>query len=144
MFQGKPTMLVVDADASHRQSLRRQLRAEGYRVLEAVDYRDAENVQQQHRGQIDLLLTSVSLPGGNGYELAKSLLGLEPELGVLFVTGETGAKVGQYYDSQWPELHKLTRPFRAADLSQRVHAILRSRATPRLERTACGSSNSAF
>ncbi len=124
MLQGKQTILVVDADASHRQALRRQLRSEGYRVLEATDHRDAENVQQQHRDQIDLLLTSISLPGGNGYELVKSLLGLEPELRVLFMSGETGAKLGQYYDNEWTELDTLTRPFQPSDLSRRIQAIL--------------------
>jgi CheY-like chemotaxis protein len=56
----KQTILVVDADSSHRQSMRRALRAESYRVLEAVDYRYAENVQQQHCGQIDLLVTAIA------------------------------------------------------------------------------------
>src|SRR5260370_22030687 len=97
MPKGKPTILVVDADARHRESMRRVLRAEGYRVLEAADYRAAENVHQQHRGQIDLLLTALSLPVGNGHDLAQALRDVESELKRLFVSGSTGAKAGRYY-----------------------------------------------
>jgi len=126
MSKGKPTILVVDADSSHRQSVRSTLRAGEYRVLEAVDYRHAEHVQQQHRGQIDLLLTAISLPGGNGYELAKALADAEPHLKVLFVSGETGAKASRYYNAPWVELQTLTRPFEPADLLQRVEFLLES------------------
>lgn len=124
--KGDPTILVVDADSSHRQSLRRALRAVGYRVLEALDYRGAENVQQQHRGEVDLLVTAISLPGGNGYELARTLADVEPDLKVLFVSGETGAKTSRYYVSAWTELHTLTRPFELTDLLQRIKFILES------------------
>jgi two-component system, cell cycle sensor histidine kinase and response regulator CckA len=105
--------------------MRRALRAVGYRVLEALDYRGAENVQQQHRGEVDLLVTAISLPGGNGYELARTLADVQPDLKVLFVSGETGAKASRYYVSAWTE-HTLTRPFELTDLLQRVKFILES------------------
>ena len=95
-------------------------------MLEAVDYRAAENVQQQHRGQIDLLLTAISLPGGNGYELAKALVNIEPGLKVLFVSGEAGAKASRYHNTFWTELQTLTRPIEATDLLRRVKSILES------------------
>jgi two-component system cell cycle sensor histidine kinase/response regulator CckA len=120
------TILVVDADSSHRESLRRALRAEGYRVLEALDYGGAENIQQQHRGQVDLLVTAISLPGGNGYELARSLVNIEPELKVLYVSGETGAKMSRYYIAACSELNRLTRPFKLTDLLHRIKFILES------------------
>jgi len=124
MFEGRATILVVDADSAHRQSVRRTLRAEGYRVLEALDYQGAENVQQRHSGQIDLLLTAISLPGGNGYELARALLNVEPDLKVLFVSGETGAKASRYYTAPCVGLQTLPRPFEPADLLRRVKFLL--------------------
>lgn len=95
-------------------------------MLEAVDYRGAENVQQQHGGQIDLLLTAISLPGGNGYELARALLNVEPDLKVLFVSGQTGAKASRYYTAPWAELQTLPRPFEPADLLRLVKSLLES------------------
>src|ERR1700674_4009649 len=98
MFKGKPTILVVDGDAQHRESARRALRTRGYRVLEAADYQHAENVHAQHCGQIDLLLTAISLPGGNGYELCNALRAVDKGIKVLYVSGQAGAKVSEFYD----------------------------------------------
>lgn len=94
-------------------------------MLEAADCRAAENVQR-HGGQIDLLLTAISLPGGTGYELAKALVDVEPHLKVLFVSGETGAKASRYQNPPSTELQTLTRPFEPADLLRRVKSILKS------------------
>ena len=113
---------MVDADASHRESLRSVLRAEGYRVLEATDYRSAENAHRVYLGQIDLLLTALSLPGGNGYELAKAFLNVEPGIKVLFVSGQAGAKVSEFYEIK----PVLQRPFEPADLLARVRSMLQS------------------
>jgi DNA-binding response OmpR family regulator len=126
MSEKRATILVVDADPSLRQTIRVALRIEGYRVLEAADYRAAENVRHQNRGQVDLLLTAISLPGGNGYELARALVHTEPRLKVLFVSGEAGAKATQYQDSPWKDFQTLTRPFDRADLLRRVESILKS------------------
>lgn len=126
MSEKRATILVVDADPSLRQSIRASLRMEGYRVLEASDYRAAENVRQQHGGQVDLLLTAISLPGGNGYELARALVDVEPDLKVLLVSGEAGAMASQYQDSPWKELQTLTRPFEPTDLLRRIKSILKS------------------
>ena len=104
--------------------MRRALRTKGYRVLEASDYQQAENVHAQHSGQIDLLLTAVSLPGGNGYELARALLNVDTGIKVLFVSGQTGAKVGEFYDKNLIDPHTLSRPFGPADLLQRVKHLL--------------------
>ena len=110
----------------HREAVRRTLRADGYRVLDAADYRNAINVHQQHGGQIDLLLTAISLPGGNGYELARTLVEIEPNLKVLFVSGQAGAKVSRFYGVQRTERHILQRPFRPADLLERIKQVLDS------------------
>lgn len=122
----RATILVVDADPSHRQSMRGALRLEGYRVLEAADYRAAENVRRQHSGQINLLLTAISLPGGNGYELARALVDIEPGLKVLFVSGEAGAKASRYQNTMWTELQTLSKPFEAEELLRRVKFTLES------------------
>jgi len=94
-------------------------------VLEAADHRGAENVQQQG-GRINLLLTAISLPGSTGYELAKALVDVQPDLKVLFVSGEAGANASKYQDFPWTQLQTLTRPFEAAELLQRIISILKS------------------
>ena len=103
-----------------------RIAAAGYRVLEAADYQGAQNAHQQHLGQVDLLLTAVALPGGNGYELSKILLDLEPAIKLLFVSGETGAKVSEFYDPKWTDSRTLRRPFNPADFLRRVKDVLES------------------
>ena len=117
MPRERVTILVVDGDALHRESMRHVLRAAGYRVLEAADYRGAQNAHQQHLGQIDLLLTAIALPGGNGYELAKALLDVEPDMKVLFVSGEAGAKISEFYSAPSMDICTLRRPFEPAETS---------------------------
>ncbi len=97
-------------------------------MLDATDYQNAINVQQQHRGQINLLLTAISLPGGNGYELAKALMEIEPSLKVLFVSGQAGAKVSRFYRMPWTDCQLLTRPYEPAGLLDRVRLLLESAA----------------
>ena len=120
----KMTILLVDGDAPYRESMRHILRSEGYRVLEAADYRGARNACQQHSGEINLLLTAIALPGGNGYELAKELQETDAGMKVLFVSGEAGAKVGQFYTRPWKDAPTLRRPFESAKLVERVKEVL--------------------
>jgi len=122
----RTTILVVDGDAVHRETMRRILRGEGYRVLDAADYRNAINVHEQHRGQISLLLTAISLPGGNGYELAKALAEVEPALRVLHVSGEAGSKVSRFYGLPGGNWQTLARPFHPAEFLARVKQVLES------------------
>jgi DNA-binding response OmpR family regulator len=122
----KITILIVDGDALHREAERRILRQDGYRVLDAADFRNAVNVHQQHQGEINLLLTAISLPGGNGYELARAFFEIEPGIKVLFVSGQAGAKISRFYGMPWTDLHMLTRPFEPADLLDRVKRLLES------------------
>ena len=126
MPKRKATVLVVDADPVHREAVRRTLRANGYRVLDATDYRHAINVHQQHEGQIHLLLTALSLPGGNGYELARAIRAVQPAIPVLFVSGQAGAKLSQFYGQPWGDQNHLARPFEPGELLERVRQLLES------------------
>jgi two-component system cell cycle sensor histidine kinase/response regulator CckA len=124
MPQERPTILVVDGDAVQRELVRRVLRRAGYRVLEAGDFRGAQNAHQQHLGQIHLLLTAIALPGGNGYELAEILLAAEPRVKVLFVSGETGAKISEFHQLPSVNARTLRRPFEPSALLRSIRDVL--------------------
>jgi CheY-like chemotaxis protein len=87
------TILIVDDEVQERDAMREILRNAGYAVLEAADYLTAEALHRLLRGAIDLLLADVSLPGENGYELAKALTSSDPKLKVLFISGHTGSEI---------------------------------------------------
>jgi DNA-binding response OmpR family regulator len=118
------TILVVDSDHAHRASTARTLRAEGYRVLEANGYQNANNLFQLHTAEIAMLVTAISLPSRNGYELADRLTGGAPSLKVLFVSGMTGAVLSRFYGREPDDRNTLFRPFEPDDLLQRVKGLL--------------------
>jgi DNA-binding response OmpR family regulator len=106
------TILVVDDEDATRRLIGDILRQVGYAVLEAPDCETAENIHRNKPGEIDLLLTDISLPGPNGGELAAVLRRAEPQLHVLFMSGQPDF-AGVYE----PFLHK---PFGVAELLRQV------------------------
>lgn len=126
MSMSERTILIVDDEAAQRDLMRVVLRLEAYGILEASDYDDALAVQQAHRGEIDLLLIDLSLPGGNGYDLAEALLAIEPHLKVLFVSGPVGAELCKFFGMSITDVHFLQKPFQSAELLRHVKSVLES------------------
>lgn len=119
---------MVDEERSDRESMCRILEDQGYHVLFAADYWQALIACQKYDGEINLLLTAIALPGNNGYELAKTLFGGDPNLKVLFVSSPTGAEVSRFYNMPVSGPHILDKPIKADDLIQRVEIAIRQRA----------------
>ncbi len=67
------TALVAEAHDGIRRLLSQTIEKLGYRVLFAKDGDEAIKLSADHAGAVDLLLTSVSLPGTNGGALAREL-----------------------------------------------------------------------
>lgn len=68
------TVLIIDDHPSFRASARRMLEADGYQVVgEAADARAALATTEQLRP--DVVLLDVRLPDGDGFEIARRLLG---------------------------------------------------------------------
>ncbi|HTX35093.1 MAG TPA: response regulator [Bryobacteraceae bacterium] len=120
------TVLIVDDEAAQRDLMRGILQQESWSVLEASDYQEALAVQQQHPGEIAVLVIDLRLPGGNGFDLSKSLLAREPHLKVLFVSGQAGAELRRFLDVTVPEVHFLQKPFQPPELLEHVKAVLES------------------
>ena len=80
-------VLVVDDEASVRTIIEEILVREGYSVLSVSDPWEALGVAETQ--QIGLLLTDVSMPRMNGYELAMRIESLRPETKVLFMSAYT-------------------------------------------------------
>ncbi|GIF11033.1 response regulator [Actinoplanes teichomyceticus] len=83
-----PTVLVVDDEEDLRDIMRRMLERRGYSTLVAGDPDEAISVCRDHAGDIDALVTDLTLPGGaSGGELAGTITGMRPGLGVVFISG---------------------------------------------------------
>ncbi len=79
-----PTILVVDDDASNRDTLERLLVREEFTVLHADSGRSAMDVVRAHR--MDVVLTDLKMPGMTGIDLLKAVRTLDPDVEVVVMT----------------------------------------------------------
>ncbi len=119
-------LLIVDDEQIDLELFRNILQRQGHTILEASNYFQAVEIFNRHSRQVDVLIADVAMPEKNGCELAKHLLSLRPELGVLFVSGFVGAEVCKQYGIPVSDLHFLSKPFVARELAARVDKILNS------------------
>jgi PAS domain S-box-containing protein len=80
-------VLIVEDERQIRTLTRTILERGGYRVLVASTAAEAEALFAHDPGGIDLLVTDVALPDGNGPALFKSLFEKRPSLRVLYMSG---------------------------------------------------------
>jgi len=120
------TILVVDDEEIDREEMRRLLQGEGYTVVEADTYQAAMTAFDANRYTIGLLVSDVSIPGGNGCEIAIALREQKPDLRVLFVSGHVGAEICKYYGFEVSDEHFLRKPFAPEELLSRVTRVLNS------------------
>lgn len=85
----RETILLVEDEAGIRALVRKILRREHYRILEAASGEEALSIAQTYEDPIHLLLTDVMLPGIDGRYVAEALRSKLPELRVLYVSGYT-------------------------------------------------------
>src|SRR4051812_12586485 len=101
------TILLVDDEETERIITCQILHGEGCTVLEADCYASALSVFEANRDRIDLLIADISLPDGNGCDLALVMRGGKPDLRVLFVSGHVGTEVCRYYGLDVTDQHFL-------------------------------------
>ncbi|MBI4263330.1 MAG: response regulator [Acidobacteria bacterium] len=117
------TVLLTEDEDDVRLLVRDILAAHGYHVLAARDPADAMARAAAYGGTIELLLTDVVMPGGNGRDLARRMSAVRPGLKVLYMSGypEHGAAPGSVLESGAPFLAK---PFTRDALLQKIRELL--------------------
>ncbi len=85
----KETVLLVEDEESVRSMIHEVLGKRGYTVLAARDGGDAMNICREHDGPIHLMVTDVVMPKLSGFELARRLEPIRPEMRVLYMSGHT-------------------------------------------------------
>jgi len=122
---GSETVLLVEDEDSVRELVRETLVTRGYKVLEAENGEIGMRVAEASSDHIDLLITDVVMPGMGGRELAKKLLLLRPDLGVLYLSGYTEDAV-VHHGALGPGQAFLQKPFTLQSLARKVREVLRS------------------
>jgi PAS domain S-box-containing protein len=119
---GRETILLVEDEDSVRVVVSAVLRQQGYNVLEAATAPQAIEIFDQHRRDVDLLLTDVVMPEMNGPALAQRLVAMRPALRILFISGYV--EMSATLDVENPNVSFLAKPFQASTLASKVKKIL--------------------
>lgn len=82
------TILLVEDEEMVRNLVGAALRRQGYRVLACGDANAGIEAGGRPGLEIDLLLTDLTIPGMSGAEMAQRIQRLQPQLRVVFMSGE--------------------------------------------------------
>ena len=114
-------VLVVDDDLSVGHYVSGVLRAAGYEVSTATDLEQAEAIA--NGSKVDLLLSDVVLGAVDGLGIEEAVRRIQPTVRTLFMSGYARPRYGTASDDP-----VLVKPFAAAELLQRVDALVGSAA----------------
>lgn len=125
----KATILVVDDEVSLRQLLVKQLRSEGYTVLEAAYGMEALAVARTSEEPIQLVLSDIRMPGMLGTELAQRLLAEHPTVRVVLMSAHALDDLTTVRDSRGV-VQVLTKPFDGQTMLAVVKLVLEFEPAP--------------
>lgn len=117
--RSSPVVLVVDDEPMLLTLTRRVFGRLGCEVLTAASASEALALEEERRGDIDLLLTDVRMPEMTGIELVQALLTKGVDLPVLFVSGQLDAPIPTEWPSSAPRRF-LSKPFKLEQLVQEL------------------------
>jgi CheY-like chemotaxis protein len=120
---GTETVLLVEDEQIVRDLAARILKRLGYKVLQAPEGSRAILLAEEYKDRIDLLMTDVVMPGMNGRQLATRLLGLHPEMKVLYSSGYSEDALGGQGIVE-EGLHFLGKPYHPQALAKKLREIL--------------------
>ena len=113
----KPTIFVIDDDASIRKSLSRLLRSAGYTT---ETFASAEEfLGREHFNGIGCLLLDVQMPGLSGMDLQKELSKADYHMSIVFITGHGDIPMSVQAMKRGA-VDFLTKPFDDEELLQAV------------------------
>jgi len=110
-------VLVVEDDTLIRMSISEMLESRGHVAFEAADGKEALRLHEAQ--EIDVLLADVGLPGMNGVEVAAKLRESQPDLPVLYATGDHTANGVQRDD----RTEVIVKPYGVAGLMEAIGRI---------------------
>jgi DNA-binding response OmpR family regulator len=119
----RPGILIADDMPFILTMLKFEMEYHGFDAWLAVDGDDALDLYRRHRGEIDLVLLDVQMPGLDGPHTLQALRQLNPDLVACFMSGNTGA----YTDKElldWGVSWFFRKPFRPGEVGDLLRQIL--------------------
>lgn len=120
---GSSTILLVEDEDAVRLFSGRALRSKGYKVIEAINGKEALDFMKSNDEKIDLVISDVVMPqmDGPSFINAMSQIGLHPK--VLFISGYTEDTFHSQLKNE-ANVRFLSKPFSLSDLAIRVKEII--------------------
>ena len=123
-----PRILVLDDEDLIRQTVRTILELDGYTVIEADN---GARVQQMLKDtRVDLLLTDILMPGGDGVETIREIRRHDRDLKIIAMSGSGATSLYLNAALKLGADAVLEKPFRPNDLRELVARVM---AEPRPE-----------
>jgi len=121
--RGNETILVVEDDPFVRSSVILKVESLGYKVVLAVDGREAV-MKLRTNPEIDMLFTDIVMPGGmSGWEVAELAQQMRPGLPTVFTSGYALEALVDQGRAPMKSI-VLTKPYRKAELAHRLREAL--------------------
>ena len=117
-------ILVCEDEASIRDFVVINLKRPGYEVVEAGSGEEALQKFQEYKGDVDIALLDIMLPGMDGFAVCKELRQKSSSMGIIILTARTQEmeKVGGL---MMGADDYVTKPFSPSELMARVDALYR-------------------
>lgn len=117
-FNSRKTILVVEDDNMMRRTLVSLLKSEGYDVIDALGGHQALEILANE--PIDLIVSDVQMPDGDGFLLANELRSLSLHLPLIFMSG--GVVLTDLELKDLGASHFLSKPVSKHDLMNAIHS----------------------
>jgi two-component system alkaline phosphatase synthesis response regulator PhoP len=115
-------LLLVEDEPGLVMTLTDRLSVEGYDVDTASDY--ASGLAKASSGNFDVIVLDVMLPGGNGFDICKSVRQKGVQTPILMLTAR-GQVVDKVVGLKLGADDYLVKPFEMAELLARIEALMR-------------------
>jgi len=119
---GKTRILVIEDDGAIRQGIVDALEFAGYESMEAADGNTGAELSM--RGEYELLLLDLILPGRDGFSILEELREARPSMPVIILTAR-GREEDRVRGLRMGADDYVVKPFSVSELLARIEAVLR-------------------
>lgn len=133
----RPRILVAEDDKHILTGLIDALESEGYKVIPAVDGKEAVSLFEMET--FDLVILDIMMPGRSGYDVCKTIRATDQDVPVMMLTAK-GEEIDKVVGFELGADDYVTKPFGVRELLARIGALLRrsqrnNQASPRQSAT---------
>ena len=123
VYMSSGLVLVVDDEEDVRTTLSLKLKRMGFEVLQAEDGREGLRCFEEHRGQLRLVVTDLTMPHMDGAESFLAMRALDPTIPVLMVSGFTEPEAVDHL-LQMGLAGVMPKPIRFTPFAEKIRDIL--------------------